>query len=231
MNLLTTRFATGASNTKGAATFVFRAVTQGQWWNVACTVPSAPTTARFSFYVDERPRFTWLGSQPSPSVIVASGSRIKIVAAGLAKTTTYQARLDGGWAPGLPQGLPPLVAPSSFTSIVNFTTINLPVTTTVGVFTGRATLKGTTTKVPIIPATRTPSYWEHLKIGWSIWSTETNTGTFIYIGDSAGGTPKTWARIPSGKTKLLGKFTIRWGNAWVARVAGKTGDQVNVWAA
>ena len=106
-----------------------------------------------------------------------------------------------------------------------------PTVKTVGVFTGRAALLGTTTAVVLIPTTRTPTYWENMKIGWAVWSTSANTGTWIYIGDSSGGTPTGWSRIPSGKTKLMGSFSVAWGNAWVARVAGKNGDHVNVWAA
>lgn len=114
---------------------------------------------------------------------------------------------------------------------VTVTALPGPPVATVGVFTGRVALTGTATAVAIIPATRTPAYFEHLKIGWVVWSTDANTGTFVYIGDSTGGTPATWARIPSGKTKLMGSFAVAWGNAWVVRVAGKAGDHVNVWAA
>lgn len=226
---------TTVSTATGTAQWTFAPVTMGAWWHVACIVPTAPTGAVMQLLVNGSPRFKWLGPLPSAAVVLTQGSRITVKATGLAKSTGYTALLTGAWAHGAPQGIPPQ-GPSSFAAVsnatFNMTTVHmLPIVATVGVFTGRVALTGTTTAVALIPATRTPKYWENMKIGWTIWSTEANTGTYIYIGDSAGGTPTGWARIPSGHTKLMGSFSVAWGNAWVARVAGKTGDHVNVWAA
>lgn len=134
----------------------------------------------------------------------------------------------------IPQSGYPLSASRvSYTTVTTkiYTVTIIPVVKTVGVFTGRRTLAGTTTPVAIIPTTRSESYFSNLRIGWSVWGDVANTGTYIYIGDSAGGDPPDWARIPAGSTKLIGRFSVAWGDAWVARVAGKSGDVVNVWAA
>ena len=223
------------SNATGVAQWTFPPVTMGSWWHVACIVPTAPTGAVMQLLVNGSPRLKWIGPLPSAAVVVTQASRIAVKATGLAKSRGYTAVLTGSWAHGAPVGVPP-AGPSSFAVVsnatLNVTTVHmLPVVKTVGVFTGRVALTGTTTAVAIIPSTRTKTYWEDSKIGWAVWSTTANTGTWVYIGDSAGGTPTGWSRIPSGKTKLLGSFSVAWGNAWVARVAGKTGDHVNVWAA
>jgi hypothetical protein len=227
--------AQATADATGKATWTFPLVTRGQWWHVAGIVPTAPTAAKFTLRVNGANRFSWLGPLPGAAVVVTQGSSVSITGTGLVADHTYAALLTGSWHVGEAIGVPPQ-GPSSFvqTSKVTITTVLatiVPAVKTVGVFTGRVLLKGTTTAVALIPSTRTPTYWENMKIGWAVWSTDANTGTFIYIGDSTGGTPTGWARIPSGKTKLMGSFSVAWGNAWVARVAGKTGDHVNVWAA
>lgn len=137
-------------------------------------------------------------------------------------------------------GYPLSASRSSFTTFTTkITTVRIiPVVATVGVYTGRVTLKGLTAPVAIIPSTRNETYFSNLKIGWGVWGDLANThGPDIYVGDSAGGTTAAgWARFPSGKTKIIGSFKpatggASWGNAWVARVAGTTGDICNVWAA
>lgn len=229
------------SDATGKATFAFPPVTRGQWWHVACLVPTAPTAAAFQLFVDGTPRFKWLGPLPSAAVVVQGGSQIKVVGTGLAASTTYAAMLTGSWSLGTAQGVPPQ-GPSSFSAVANITTNIttvhvLPVVKTVGVFTGRRLLAGTTTRTLVIPTTvANPTYWKDCKIGFSIWGTGANTGTWIYVGVAAGTTtPTTWARIPSGKgngkTQPYGVFSVPWGDPWTARIAGKTGDHANVWAA
>ena len=227
--------AVAVSDATGAVTFKWTPVPTGFTWYVAVTIPAAPATATAFIYLTGQKAIQCLGPQPSSGVEIVQGQRLEVRGTGFAHTTEYSAFAVGQIFPGPPRGMIPS-GPSTLTKLTNATiniaTIHvLPIVKTVGVFTGRVPLKGTTTAVALIPSTRTPTYWENMKIGWTVWSTDANTGTFIYIGDSAGGTPTGWARIPSGKTKLMGSFSVAWGNAWVARVAGKTGDHVNVWAA
>ena len=229
--------AVAVSDTSGAIAFKWTPVPTGFTWFVAVVIPTAPATATAFVYLTGQQAIQCLGAQPSAGVEVVQGQRLEVRGTGFAHTTEYSAFAIGQLFPGPPRGMLP-AGPSTLTKLakstttIKVTTLHvLPIVQTVGVFSGRVALLGTTTQVPIIPATRTPAYWEDMKIGWTIWSTEANTGTYIYIGDSAGGTPTGWARIPSGKTKLMGSFSVAWGNAWVARVAGKSGDHVNVWAA
>ena len=140
----------------GTATFTFPPVTQGQWWHVAGIVPTAPTGAVLQLLVNGQPRFKWLGPLPGAAVVVSGGSTVSIKATGLAKTTTYTALLTGSWAFGTPEGVPPQ-GPSSFTALtksttaIKVTTIHvLPIVKTVGVFTARVTLLGTSTVMGVV---------------------------------------------------------------------------------
>lgn len=229
--------AAAVSDAAGKITFTWQAVPAGFTWYVAVVIPDAPATSTSFVYLTGRKAIQCLGPQPSAGFEVGQGQRLVVQGSTFAKTAPYTAYAIGSIVPGPPRGIIP-TGPSTLTKLTKSTTVVtintihvLPIVKSVGVFTGRVTLTGTANAIAIIPATRTQTYFENLKIGWAVWSTTANTGTWIYIGDSSGGTPATWARIPSGKTKLLGSFSVAWGNAWVVRVAGKLGDHVNVWAA
>jgi len=114
---------------------------------------------------------------------------------------------------------------------VNVQELPPPVVATVGILSVKVALLGTATAVPIVPATRTQTYFSHCRIGFVIWGTPTNTGKHIYLGDSAGGVSTAQASIPAGATKLVGSFSVAYGNAVTMRVSGKAGDHANVWAA
>lgn len=229
--------AISTSDASGNITFVWPAVPTGFTWYVAVVIPTAPGTSTSFVWLTNRKAVQCLGPQPSAGVEVNQGQKLTVIGKTFGLTTEYHAFAIGQIFPGPPRGILPqgpstLTKLSKSTTVVKITTVHiLPIVKTVGVFTGRIALKGTTTKVAIIPTTRTATYFQNLRIGWAVWSTQANTGTYIYIGDSTGGTPTTWARIPSGKANLLAKFSINWGNAWVARVSGHTGDHVNVFAA
>ncbi|MDA8316526.1 MAG: hypothetical protein M0010_15355 [Actinomycetota bacterium] len=227
----------------GALVLSFSAVPAGHSWIVSVTVPTAPQTAVGGVYLTGLRRLPVLGDQPSAVVEATDGQVVSYQGTGFTPGQRYRAFATGAVVPGAPRGVAPagpgtltlatINAPVSITQPVSVTVEASPppVVATVGVFTGHVALAGTATAVPIIPSTRTPTYWENLRIGWSVWSTPKNTGTSIFIGDATGGTPAGWARIPSGKGNLMGAFSVDWGNAWVVRVAGKLGDYLNVWAA
>lgn len=114
---------------------------------------------------------------------------------------------------------------------VSITNLPPPVVKTIAILSARIKLLGTTTAVPIVPASATQTYFANCKIGFVIWGTPTNTGKKIYLGDHAGGVGITDASIPAGVTKLIGSFSVAFGNAVTIRISGKTGDYANVWAA
>lgn len=225
------------ADASGKIVWTWPTVSVGFTWYVAVVIPLAPSTSTAFVYLTEQPVVQCLGPQPSAGVEVRGGTRLQVKGSGFTKTAASTAWAIGSVSRGTPVGVVP-TGPSTITKLTKSTTVVtintlhvLPIVKTVGVFTGRVALKGTATAVAIIPATRTATYFENLKIGWAVWSTTANTGTWLYIGDSSGGTPTDWARIPSGKTKVMGSFSVAWGNAWVVRVAGKATDHVNVWAA
>ena len=238
-----------AAEADGALTLTFPTVPSGYSWIVSVIVPTAPIGAVAGVFLTGVRRLPILGNQPSSIIEAADGQTLSVEGTGFTPGARYRAFASGGLVQGPPPGVAPqgpatltvatINAPVTVQSITDPVTVQSitdaitvdPIAATVGVFSGRVALAGTTTAVALIPATRTPTYWEAMRIGWVVWSTPSNTGTWIYIGDETGGTPTGWARIPSGKTKLMGSFSVAWGNAWVARVAGKLGDHVNVWAA
>ena len=226
----------------------------GTWWQAAIVVPTAPTGATLALYLAGSKELSWIGPQPSATVVILPSQVIQVEGSGFTAGQIVSVNVRGGWASGNAQGIAP-AGPSSFAMntftgpikvtgpvtvegnatlpavTVKVTVAPPPVVATVGILSVRVKLLGTTTAVAIVPATRTQTYFENCKIGFVIWGTPTNTGKRIYLGDAAGGVSVTDASIPAGATKLVGAFSVAFGNAVTMRVSGKTGDYANVWAA
>ena len=128
------------SNATGAVVFTFPPVTRGQWWHVACLVPTAPTGAAFQLLVNGSPRFKWLGPLPSAAVVVTGGSAVSVKGTGLGKTTVYAALLTGAWHTGTPQGVPPQ-GPSSFSNTTLTGNVNATITGPVTIEPGATPIK------------------------------------------------------------------------------------------
>ena len=225
------------ADASGGATFDgFGAPGTGTAWVVTAAVPLAPGTASFQAWRTTEVWASWLGSAAGGPLLVTGSQRLIVKGTSLAKTAIYRCVLTGqSMSEATAQGVS--VAPissSTFTqsTVNNVTTVHiLPVVDTVGILSVKVKLLGTTTAVAIVPSTATQTYFKNCKIGFVIWGTPTNTGKHIYLGDAAGGVSTSDASIPAGATKLVGAFSVAFGNAVTMRVSGKTGDYVNVWAA
>lgn len=245
--------ATGAAGAAGTLALSFPSVPSQQYWLCAVVVPSVPVAMTGTVFVDGQARFPLAGPQPSALVEVGGGSTVSVVLQGLTPGAQVTALVLGGAFYGTPPGTVPsgpstvistavITGPVTVEGKVTIGTVQEPVTVkvkvlpppvvaTVGILSVRVKLLGTTTAVAIVPATRTQVYFENCKIGFVIWGTPTNTGKRIYLGDAAGGVSVTDASIPAGATKLVGAFSVAFGNAVTMRISGKTGDYANVWAA
>ena len=246
--------AQAVADATGKVTVRLPAPSLGTWWQAAVVVPTAPTGATLALYLAGSKELSWIGPQPSATVVILPSQVIQVEGSGFTAGQIVSVNVRGGWSPGNAQGIAP-AGPSSFAAntftgpikvtgpvtvegnatlpavTVKVTVAPPPVVATVGILSTKVKLLGPTTAVAIVPSTATQTYFKKCKIGFVIWGTPANKGAHIYLGDAAGGVSTAVASIPAGATKLVGSFSVAFRNAVTMRIAGTTGDYANVWAA
>ena len=107
--------AQAVADATGKITVTLPAPSLGTWWQAAVVVPTAPTGATLALYLAGSKELSWIGPQPSASVVVLASQTVKVEGSGFTAGEAVSVNLRGGWASGQPQGIAP-AGPSSFTA-------------------------------------------------------------------------------------------------------------------
>ena len=107
--------AQAVADATGKVTVRLPAPSLGTWWQAAVVVPTAPTGATLALYLAGSKELSWIGPQPSATVVILPSQVLQVEGSGFTAGQIVSVNVRGGWSPGQPQGIAP-AGPSSFTS-------------------------------------------------------------------------------------------------------------------
>ena len=155
--------AQAVADATGKLTVTLPAPSLGTWWQAAVVVPTAPTGATLGLYLAGSKELSWIGPQPSASVVVLASQTVKVEGSGFTAGDAYSVNVRGGWASGSPQGIAP-AGPSSFAAttltgtvtakitgpvtLAAGTTVDATITNSTLDITGPVTVEGSSTTEP-----------------------------------------------------------------------------------
>lgn len=107
--------AQAVADATGKVTVRLPAPSLGTWWQAAVVVPTAPTGATLALYLAGSKELSWIGPQPSATVVILPSQVIQVEGSGFTAGQIVSVNVRGGWSPGNAQGIAP-AGPSSFTA-------------------------------------------------------------------------------------------------------------------
>jgi hypothetical protein len=105
--------AQAVADATGKVTVRLPAPSLGTWWQAAVVVPTAPTGATLALYLAGSKELSWIGPQPSATVVILPSQVIQVEGSGFTAGQIVSVNVRGGWASGNAQGIAP-AGPSSF---------------------------------------------------------------------------------------------------------------------
>ena len=105
--------AQAVADATGKVTVRLPAPSLGTWWQAAVVVPTAPTGATLALYLAGSKELSWIGPQPSATVVILPSQVLQVEGSGFTGGQIVSVNVRGGWSSGQPQGIAP-AGPSSF---------------------------------------------------------------------------------------------------------------------